>query len=294
MQDQYDSLAVILHGAQSALLFPLLDKIPKIAKEENAASTLWWFILFPVKLAYLFFFRRLISRLHGLNTWWWCVTVLTVLMGLVSVAMVWLTCPYFTIEGVLCKCCLQHVNVARSDPLLACTGPAANARVVRDSSITIVMDVVSDILLVSIPIVLLWRVRINIRQKIGLGVSLCLSLIMVVTAIIRISGIKLADGATDIVWEAFWVQQECSIAVIMMSVSAFRSFFVPHASGNVSPDPAKPSSFWKNKLLLLKHPLSAKDNWDGDDELPQIPRATLTGMRSAIRGAGMSATDEFC
>lgn len=294
MQDQYDSLAVILHGAQSALLFPLLDKIPKIAKEEDAASTLWWFILFPVKLAYLFFFRRLISRLHGLNTWWWCVTVLTVLMGLVSVAMVWLTCPYFTIEGVLCKCCLQHVNVAHSDPLLACTGPAANARVVRDSSITIVMDVVSDILLVSIPIVLLWRVRINIRQKIGLGVSLCLSLIMVVTAIIRISGIKLADGATDIVWEAFWVQQECSIAVIMMSVSAFRSFFVPHASGNVSPDPAKPSSFWKNKLLLLKHPLSAKDNWDGHDELPQIPRATLTGMRSAIRGAGMSATDDFC
>lgn len=156
------------------------------------------------------------------------------------------------------------------------------------------MDVVSDILVVSIPIALLWRVRIDVRQKIGLGVSLCLSLIMVVTAIIRISGIKLANGAIDIVWEAFWVQQECSIAVIMMSVSAFRSFFVPHASRNNSPDPAKPSSFWRKKLLLLKPSLSAKDNLDGDNELPQIPRATLTGMRSAIRGAGMSATDDVC
>lgn len=106
MQDQYDALAVILHGAQSSSLFPLLDELPKISRESASEYTLWWFVIFPVKLAYLFFFRRLISRLQGLNIWWWCVTVLTVLMGLVCVAAVWITCPYFTTEGVLCKCCL--------------------------------------------------------------------------------------------------------------------------------------------------------------------------------------------
>ena len=162
---------------------------------------------------------------------------------------------------------------------------------IRDTSITIVLDVVTDILVVSFPIALLWRVRINVRQKIGLGVSLCLSLVMVITAIIRISGIKLAGGAIDIVWQLFWVQQECSIAVIMMSVTAFRSFFVPNAARNISPNPPKPSSFWK-KRLLLKRSVPDKDNWDVDDGLPQIPKATLTGMRSIIRGAGMSATDD--
>ena len=103
LQNQYDSLAVILHGAESGLLLNLLDKIPEIAKESNAAATLWWFVIFPVKLAFLFFFRRLISRLRDLNIWWWCVLTFTVLAGLVSIAAAWLTYPYSTLEGVLCK-----------------------------------------------------------------------------------------------------------------------------------------------------------------------------------------------
>ena len=291
MQNLYDSLAVILHGGQSGLIFSILDHLPETSKETNAETTLWWLVIFPVKLAYLFFFRRLISRLRDLNTWWWCVIVFTVPAGLISIAVCWLTCPYFTIKGVLCKCCLSQAHVAHTKPLLACTGSSTNTRVVRDSTVTIVLDIVTDFLVVSIPIALLWRVRINVRQKIGLAISLCLSLVMVITAIVRISGIKLAGGAIDIVWEAFWIQQECSIAVIMVSASAFRSFFVPNSSRSIAPDPPKPSSYWR-KRLLLKRPISDKDDWKGGNELPQIPRATLTGMRSAIREAGMSATDD--
>ena len=99
----YDSLAVILHGVESGLLFNLLEEIPKTSKENNAATTLWWLIIFPVKLAYLFFFRRLISRVRELNIWWWCVIGFTVPAGLVCIAASWLTCPYFTIQKVLCK-----------------------------------------------------------------------------------------------------------------------------------------------------------------------------------------------
>ena len=149
------------------------------------------------------------------------------------------------------------------------------------------MDGVTDILVVSIPVALLWKVRINVRQKIGLGVFLCLSLVMAVVSIIRIAGIKLAGGTVDIVWLVFWQQQECSIAVAMVSVSAFRSLFVANASNNVSPKHPKLSSYWRRRLLQKRSNFD-RDNGSSGKELPQIPSATLTGMRTMIRGAGMS------
>lgn len=103
MNYHYDVLAVILQSRKAELLFDLVETIPTIAKEENAASTLWWFVIFPVKLAYLLFFRRLISRVHNLNIWWWIVVIFTVAAGCTCLAASWLTCPYFTIEEVLCE-----------------------------------------------------------------------------------------------------------------------------------------------------------------------------------------------
>lgn len=82
------------------LAFDLLGEIPK---QQNAAQNIWWLVIFSVKIAFLFFFRRLISRLRGLYIWWRVATTLTILAGLVSIAASWLTCPYFTIEGVLCE-----------------------------------------------------------------------------------------------------------------------------------------------------------------------------------------------
>ncbi|MCJ1402777.1 hypothetical protein MMC11_005998 [Xylographa trunciseda] len=265
MQAQYDSVAVILNGAEGGLIFSLLDELPEIAKKADAAATLWWFVIVPVKLAYLFFFRRLISRLRDLNIWWWCVIAFTIPAGLACVAAGWLTCPYFTAIGVL-----------------SCSGPAANDRVVRDTTITTVLDIVTDVLVVTFPIALLWRVRITARQKVGLAVLLCLSLVMVITAITRISGIKLPGGAIDIVWLAFWQQQECSIAVIMVSVSAFRSFFVVSASNNASPRKPKSSTYWRRRLVQ-KRSASSEDSEKEDNVLPQIPSATMTGMRTVIR-----------
>lgn len=165
----------------------------------------------------------------------------------------------------------------------ACSGDTANYRTLRDTGITTAMDITTDALVVSIPIVLLWRVRINLRQKIGLGILLCLSLVMVIIAIARMSGINLTNGAVDIVWLAFWQQQECSVAVIMISISAFRSLFVVSASKRPSPKAFSKPRY--RSRLYLKFAGSDKDTGFG---LPQIPRATLTGMGSLIRDDGQS------
>ena len=149
------------------------------------------------------------------------------------------------------------------------------------------MDVLTDIFVVSFPVVLLWKVRINLRQKIGLGISLCLSFMMVIIAIIRIAGIRLENGTVDIVWLASLEQQECSIAVIMVSVSAFRSLFVANTTTNPSPKPYKSPPHWR-KRFLQKEGVSTEDSWETGAQLPEIPSATLTGMRTIIEDARIS------
>ena len=137
--------------------------------------------------------------------------------------------------------------------------------------------------MLSFPIAILWQIRIDILQKAGMGVWLCLSLVMVVIAIVRISGIKLAGGSVDIVWLVFWQQQESSVAVIMVSMSAFRSLFVE--SGRAA-GLKYPANRWTRRLV--RRALGSEDQHDdleSNMDLPQIPRATLTGMSETIRDA---------
>ena len=147
----------------------------------------------------------------------------------------------------------------------------------------------SDILVVSLPVALLWDLRINRWQKVGLSLTLCLSLVMVLVAIIRTAGIKFA-GTVDIIWVQFWAQQECSIAVIMVSVVAFRSFFVAGAAAKRSP--RLPS----RRIIRANNHLPTADTSDSQGltasnarrmlaslsppiQPPQSPSATLTSVR---------------
>ena len=121
------------------------------------------------------------------------------------------------------------------------------------------------------------------RQKFGLSVMLSLSLVMAVCAITRMAGIHLKGGIVDIVWLAFWQQQECSIAVIMFSMTAFRSFFV---GGSIKPAKAHKgrTTYWRNKNLFRRFPRPLDE--EDSHVLPVIPSATLTGMRTLIDGSG--------
>lgn len=149
-----------------------------------------------------------------------------------------------------------------------------------------------------IPFRLLWRIRINLRQKLILGTTLCLSIFMIIIAIVRISKIRIKSPyeglGMDIVWVIFWQQVEACTAVIMVSLSAFRSFFVAHES-RLREDrnrnrqwymSNKKASAWRRRLL--------QSEGEEMNQLPQVPRATMTGMSTFISGgenneSGMSS-----
>ncbi|KAL8633179.1 hypothetical protein Q9189_001079, partial [Teloschistes chrysophthalmus] len=79
---------------------------------------------------------------------------------------------------------------------------------------------------ISIPVALLWRVRIPLQRKLMLGGILSLSIFTMIVSIVRIAGADLPNGMVDSAWVNFWLQIEAAVAVIVVSISAYRSLFV--------------------------------------------------------------------
>ena len=101
--------------------------------------------------------------------------------------------------------------------------------------VTVVLDIFTDLLVISIPFALLSRVNLSLKRKLALLTVLSLSAFMIVIALIRVtlSPVKsplaefMPPGTPtvipDSVWLFFWQELEACIAVLMVSLTAFRS-----------------------------------------------------------------------
>ena len=95
----------------------------------------------------------------------------------------------------------------------------------------------------SIPIIVLWRAKLKSQQKFIVGPFLCLSLVMIVFAILRVSKTHSAK-TVDICWLAFWQYLEAGIAIIVTSVTTLRTVFT--AQKKSKPLPATTSRTYGN------------------------------------------------
>jgi hypothetical protein len=148
---------------------------------------------------------------------------------------------------------------------------------------------------VSIPIIILRRANIKFAQKVALGAFLCLSLVMALLAIVRVSKVRGEAGRVDIPWEFFFMFMEASVAVIMGSLTAFRTLFVndtDHSRGSDRKN-ARAKAWLTNTYLRVKRggirrkgDLECQDL--DEDGFPRIPGATMTGLHTFLRGNNRS------
>lgn len=143
-------------------------------------------------------------------------------------------------------------------------------------------------------------------QKIALTFTLCLTIVLIAITLTRASGLRIM-GALDITWEVYWQFLSTEVGVIIASFAAFRALFVAQA-GNQHPSGSRGQWYSYSKKLLKKslspwtwHVVksfrhSSKDSnrhgsGHGDEfkELPDIPRGTMTGIRTFINGRGRTA-----
>ena len=78
---------------------------------------------------------------------------------------------------------------------------------------------------------LIWKVQIKWTQKLALTVSLCLTGVMVVLTITRVSGLKF-KGNLDMIWETYWLILSAEVGILLTSVATFRAFFVSRGNRN--------------------------------------------------------------
>ena len=186
---------------QAGLRFSIID---------NIVTIFVWAALFCVKISFVLFFGQLIQRVRHIKIWWWVVFVIVCSAAPVNMFMGFYICPDFTLE-LQQKCSRQSI--------------IDNTKVYLWTSC--ILDIITDMLVLSIPIALLWKVRIDLRRKMALLTVLCLSVFMIIISIVRIAFVHIqlpnGRGAPDTPWLFFWQNIEAATAIIMVSVTAFRS-----------------------------------------------------------------------
>ena len=118
----------------------------------------------------------------------------------------------------------------------------------------------------------------QMQQKLGLATFLCLQIVMIIIAVIRISGF-IYRHAFDEGWVYLWQQIEACISVSTISLTAFRTMFVANTSRRPSPWQRSWTSSLKRRFKKSSE-VSTTEGGELDDL--SIPGGTLTGLRSMI------------
>ena len=119
-----------------------------------------------------------------------------------------------------------------------------------------------------------------------LGAFLCLSICMIVFAIIRVAGVIIQHKLIDVQWEVFWGAVEADVAVIVVSITAFRSLLGMKNSQNRDQKQQRAWYTYRQKQSFWRKKSTEEEGPDTMKQLPKIPRATITGVRTYIQGAG--------
>ncbi|KAK3897936.1 hypothetical protein C8A05DRAFT_47610 [Staphylotrichum tortipilum] len=260
----------------------LTDLVNSAVQENHSFLIVAWTATFLVKFSFLAFFRQLIWNVAGMRRYYWVV------VGVTGMAWVFLVVEPF----ILCS----EFGFAS----LHCFDESKNLLYVAMTGLVTGLDALTDIMIVSIPIMILHTARMRPSQKAALGVFLCLSLVMVIFSITRVSKISGASGV-DVPWVFFWQFAEASIAVLMGSLTVFRTLLIAERKTGVRGSPGgqlgkgspaagcggkRPRSYYAlhHRIRLLAAGKSvSKGDLESQESLPEIPGAVMTGLRTFIR-----------
>lgn len=304
MEDIYWGEALILDSSPQTYALAIEDpkafyhRILKYQQMSFSFTTLTWTTIFVVKFCFLLFFQQMIIRMERLMLAWKMVFGITLGCWAFCTCGIFISCPHFGLEA--CKSAILLRSILRFLNWLNCSGVRRRfwfhqepryrchrnyfRHCVRLTQWAKLINHPAGFWLqhtvISIPVLLLWKVRIKSQQKIFLGIFLCLSICMIMIAIIKVSGLRIRKSQIDVQWEVFWQDVEATVAVIMVSITAFRSMI---GMKTLKAREKRQRSWYsyRRKLLARNFRKVSKDETD-IEQLPSIPRATLTGMRTFI------------
>lgn len=152
-------------------------------------------------------------------------------------------------------------------------------------------DVITDFMIISIPILLLRKTQLRLGQKLRILTFLCLSITMAVFALGRLIGGLYHDYAGvlvySIVWTHLWLHLESSVAVIMGGVTAFRTVFAAQSRDDDKSRSGKSASTLYEYVLRLFGKTRQSNSSVASSGIEEKKRGFLSGPRTGASLKGM-------
>ncbi|KAJ5662693.1 hypothetical protein N7462_011619 [Penicillium macrosclerotiorum] len=156
------------------------------------------------------FFYRLSCKVKNFRIWWFVVLFFTAAVYIASVGDIEYKCSFGGIEFIIAECSqLKHIRYENKTFWANCAG-----------------DVVSDLMILSIPVLVLWNTRISRRKKAILLSIFSATIIIMIIAIIRVVVDNTIDREINIAWLCFWGFVEVDAAIIVSCVASLRQMFI--------------------------------------------------------------------
>ncbi|KAF2139550.1 uncharacterized protein K452DRAFT_62192 [Aplosporella prunicola CBS 121167] len=175
-------------------------------------TMLLWFTLWTVKFSLLALYRRLMTNLRTYIILWWILVIF---------------CALTLIGAVISNITSCHSMRAWFTPGLCTTPRDINAQI-ASLYYAFAVDVLTDLLIMALPIRLIWNLQMPRMEKAGIGALFCTGFVCIIIAIIRVVqiGTRAGNNSTpSSSWLALWAIVESAIAVFIGCCPAFAAFY---------------------------------------------------------------------
>ncbi|KAI9852412.1 MAG: hypothetical protein M1838_000730 [Thelocarpon superellum] len=260
----------------------LETQLPIYSNIQFATFTLFFSIVWSVKFAFLLFYRRFFLGLRNHLIAWWLVTSITIL-AFVSNMAIW-----------LCACGSPMAYFSIS----ACLSPESIDRARLQIQYGTSVDIITDAMIMAVPLAILWDLRVTTGQKLGLAGIFLLAVVVIVFAALRavestatftptsISSLEKADPISLTLWTAL----ESSIAVIVSTLPSFRIYFLSASQRYADETPSVPFSGLSSSLQ--RYILQRKSVCRHCGK-PKAPRAWFSSLPGFSQDSGKTLTSRY-
>ncbi|KAL8671172.1 MAG: hypothetical protein Q9168_004325 [Polycauliona sp. 1 TL-2023] len=198
-QTQVDALYT-QHKLVAGTVYPTPQVLHSQEVYERSLAALFVFFytcLFAVKLSFLFFFRRLGTNVRGQRIWWWTVFAINI--------AVWIT----LIRSLDWACMVSPLDYIFSGQ---CDKTSTLEFQHRTFVYSCAIDVVTDALIITIPIALLWKIKLPLAQKLALMGLLFLTTFVMLVSIIRVAVLRNSSRTqAEPGWQFLWANVEMGV-----------------------------------------------------------------------------------
>ncbi|TWU71365.1 hypothetical protein ED733_000905 [Metarhizium rileyi] len=166
--------------------------------------------------------RRLGDGAGSFNLFWWPTLVFCICTYLVAIGDVDYKCLFGTLESISVRC-----HSSSGTYFLKVT-----------LDVNCALDVLSDSLIMLLPVHLLWNVQVRLGKKFALLALFSLSIITMAVAIARaadISDTQKFNEMPDSTYLWFWSSLQSLLRVVVSCAASFRQLFVASSRSNSKP-----------------------------------------------------------